>query len=857
MINLDDYNKPIKSIINFITIIIAFYIIFDEIFKLTLFVYKYNYNYNYGDLLNNLCGNENTEHDTNRFQLYSNINEIKLNNDIYNKTNYILIALIISIIFTIIIILSFSLLFHYSFIIDGKCKVLKELDNNSEIKQFFNCFCGDFCTNTINTCSFTYLILFIITIILPLTIILNIFLNFNISIDNTYYIPIFIGFIIILILFRIPITNNIRILNDDNKYNIYSIIIYFVFLFIFICSLYFYKNIFDIYKNYNLNNINLYIDNTNTNIYNNNGDANFYNIYKREKPITPNNPLTSYTYNEQSILKSFKIDKNKEQENDTIYNSNLVLYTDYTIKKDNYNKLLKEYNQKLNLYNNNNYINDPVVINIFDNIFLNIIGYNNPNNISKYIIILGFISILLYLIYIIFNKKLKSETDFMYNTLFIPIFNIFLIFLLINSITVFNTYINKYIIYNPSSLYKNDIQKVNYKYGIIIDDLKSMLLNTPCEIYIGNTILYNIFSAMFSLNLENNVVNSNPAITTYITTTHINDFYNTSPPPATNNNTYLTSIINTTFVTHASPITALPTTEQLKTAMSLADTTPKTDVNILLLIDGIVSTKEGFLTFIKNIFIVDLNNISKITKNLNNNIIYDFCDNKGNSKNPNILTSLKTTNRTSTDLLLFKKDITNVKTPIEKNILNVYLNDYPNYNSLINQCVNEYKQYILDIRKLLIQFLLKENILQNCDTTYDVINISNIDTYISTKDIYTLITSSTYTGIKNKINKTYYMFLININKILNSSSADDSSITTKISIIKRIIDNYNKIHNNDYYYSNKDFLEYSFNYRDYNDNAIETEKYSNDMKINMTTSSNSIYILVFLIIFILLEPLYI
>ena len=878
LFKIDDTNKSIKKIVFIITFIITFYIIFDELYKLSILIYNYNYNYNYGYSLKKLCGNDYIEFETSRFQIYNNLIKYKLNNDIYNKNNYILLILIYTIIISIIIILSFGVLFYNSFIFDDK-----KFETNTNIYKFLDCTCGTICTDNINTTFITKFLLFIIIIILPFTILFTILFNYDLSMNNNNFLIIYILLFFILIIFRLPFQSQFRDIKSDNKNNISSIIIYYIYISCIIFILYFYKKIFDIY---NKKTSNFYDDNDGDN-YNNNGDINFLDIYKRNTPIAPVNPLFAYTTAEQDILNKFVVfspDKvnNLSQENKDIYNTNLKLYKIYMKKKDKYKSDLNDYNEKVNIINTNIKIDDPPIINLFSDIFLSFIGYKNKNNLSNYIITIGIIILIIFIIYILFNKNCKDQFKLLYNTLMIPLFNLFLIILLINTIIVFNTYINKYIIYNPLNLYKYNMNKLNSIYTNLLNNIIKNN-NNPYDADIGNTVIYVILSSIITTN--------------YLDFSHDTNIDNTlnTKIPTFPEIFYLYKKYTTDYLSSINANTIYFKTDNVINLFGYSSTAVENNF--------IASTSLQFKALIKTLFVSDLNTLPTILNNIYNNIVNIYCNEFIVPAFPNLLyanfklnTYIKNNN---IDLL---KTDPNTLTGDDKKKAIKYQTDISKYTNLINNIIEKYKKFLLDIRNNIIDMMKAFNdfvqtnyylstdrnklppLLYNCISddkfiiNYDILEnffpsvveknilflaiFSPTTKNIEIPSLYTKKTDVVYypiyfTIFREKFNSIFTNLLSDMKIILNNNT--DIIDSQQNNIIKNIINNYNNYNPNDIY-NNKNLFDLYYtnlNDKDYDDKILNSENYSSQLISNSNTTSNSIFIIIFIIILTILQPIYI
>ena len=114
--DLNGDGKIIGTIIISIVFFIALIIIIDEIYNITKFTYRYTYLYNYGKINENICSINNIEYEKARFRIYNEINNYKLEKDLYNKTwiNYLYYITIF--ILSILISIAFGYLFYNLFI---------------------------------------------------------------------------------------------------------------------------------------------------------------------------------------------------------------------------------------------------------------------------------------------------------------------------------------------------------------------------------------------------------------------------------------------------------------------------------------------------------------------------------------------------------------------------------------------------------------------------------------------------------------------------------------------------------------------------------------------------------------------
>jgi len=512
----NDYISIITNLYIYITLLYSFILIIDELYNLGLFTFKYTYNYNYGTSTQDFNTIQTIECETNRFNIYSNIKFLK--NDIFNKTYFTNIINIIITLITILCCLSYGVYFYNKFINENPvCSVDPEDIYISFPKRILKCICND-CHKIIPNCSSHNIMLFIITIYFPLCYILKYLFNYDFTPSNYIYIFIFIVFLISYIY---------TIINDDRSDNVTKdLVIFILFTFIFMCSGYIFKNIDSKYNNINLNT--------------NYDEHIIFDIYKQSIPTKPS-PVPKPTYNGEQLLNTFKYDANSKDIN---YKIKKDIMDTYYANLKQYDNDIAIYNKKNNVYkstvspnmenNINNYINQLFIriinmfgfnvdlskklddkINFFD-ISINILGLNNTMTI--FLIILLIISYILYYIYIDDNIFICV----------IYLISILIIITLLNAILYYNTYVNKYIIYEPLSYYKNDITKANTKFNLYLNPTNgngfyNKLVNDNNDTYdtLENKSKKDILNSINTLtNINNYNFDSVDALNTAIT----NDF---------------------------------------------------------------------------------------------------------------------------------------------------------------------------------------------------------------------------------------------------------------------------------------------------------------------------------------------
>lgn len=784
---ISDFATSSKQLILLITFLIAFYVLLEEIYNLTKFVFKYNYSYNYGKLLHELCGKDFTEFETSRFQIYKDINNVKIDNDLYNKNFYYLFILIITIIICIIISFGFIIFFYYIFC--NNCITIGELDDDNSLKTFLKCMQLDTIFENVPSCIISYIIL-IILLLLPINYLIKYVFNYDLIPVKSKYI--FILYIILFI-YGLPfLTSYTRPSNNDEiKYNPY---VYYILLISVILLTYLYRDIYNCYNTFTL-----IAEDLKT-------DEDFYAIYNSDEPKKPVKPTFD-------ILNQAKIN---EKSTDEKKQYDIELKT-YKKKLESYEKDILIYNKRLEIYNNTK-IDDPEIIDPFTVILKKIIGLNLKTDLDKILVnVLVFLISIVILYYVLrYFKKLDNYGNYLYNILIIPILNLFLILLIINTVMVYNTYINKYIIYEPLSLYKNHLYNFNEtfqekKLNTNASDIYTLSLSS--NTYIAKTnltpnqydthtkmsIILNILTAMFKYNIiENNYDTSNPIMQYY----QVNDAITTSP-----------KYIKYTYNSSKNKYDDIE--EPLTNIQNLLI------INTQNIIDNNTLNDNNKITkFIKNIFLKNSNDTNIIRTKIYNNILETIYkkENKINYRDRNA------TNESIKNILYNTSLIEKIK--------------------VINECVEEYIKFLENFRKIIIDDIITE--LTDCITT-DTIDINkkldDISKLPTNNNIYTYITS-TKPEIKNNINLKFKQLWQKIFIRLDYKQEE-----TQDSVFDEIKKNYNIV--NDEKYINNSFIKQT------KYTLIDDNKDSEIITKNATTVSFSVILVISIFGIVLSEPLFI
>lgn len=479
--NLNYKLNVITNISILITFIFTIILIVDEIYNIGVFAMNYTYNYNYGTFHSNFNNIQTIEYETNRYNVYNKTDF--LYKDIFNKSYFNFLMKVALTFITVLFAIAYGLYYYKIFITDMPLQCdFKTAD--TFIKKALKCIC-DKCHELIPNCTITYLISFVLIIVIPISYLIKSLSN-NIDFTPTTESTLF-GLIYIIIFAFLLLKYTFELYSSPIPEKIKVIVSYFIVTIVLILSGHIYKYI---YKKY-----------TDNPALNSKKDITVFNdIYKQSPPIKPSYPA------KPSILSDFSYDpKNTSAE----YKRQKEIVDNYYSAVKTYEKDLKYYNERYENYKKS--ITDILgeKVNIV-NVFLNITGLNN----YIHLIIIGFI-IFFAVFYYYFHKD-----DMIYMCMIYAI-SIFIVMTIMNAIQYYNTYLNKYIIYEPSAHYKSDIATVNTKLNLLLDpsngegfynyltntkdtsddiDTSSFAIN---EKYI-NSIIRNLISGEIINNIDNN-----------------------------------------------------------------------------------------------------------------------------------------------------------------------------------------------------------------------------------------------------------------------------------------------------------------------------------------------------------------
>jgi hypothetical protein len=479
-----------------ITFLFSIILIIDELFSIGYFTFNYTYRYNYGSSISKFNSQQTIECETNRFNVYNNINF--LFKDIFNKSYFNYLITIVATLITILCCIAYGVYFYYKFIVEQPDVCSYDEETNLSLpKQLLKCLCDE-CHKLIPNCTTNYFIVFIILIMIPLSYIFKTMFNINFTPNSDKILFQFI-YICLFILLIFYYSFNLFSRKSETKYN--DLFIYSLFTIIFISSGYIYKYIIDKYNNINLNT--------------SNDIKTFYDIYKQAPPLKPQ-PIQKPRYKGTDLLSNFKYN---DKDGDADYKIKKTIVDDYYKSIKNYDIDMKYYNERYNIYNSSltsTKLGDRT--NFFD-ITINILGLNNYMHI--YIIVLLIISLISYSIF-------KDDIS---HICFIYLLVLLISLTIINSILYYNTYINKYIIYEPLAHYKSDITNANTALNIELNPNSGIVFykkltnndltldqETNSDVKTGKQILEDIKKLVNISNYTSNITsNINNDINTYNT----------------------------------------------------------------------------------------------------------------------------------------------------------------------------------------------------------------------------------------------------------------------------------------------------------------------------------------------------
>jgi len=391
----------------------------------------------------------------------------------------------------------------------------------------------------------------------------------------------------------------------------------------------------------------------------------------------------------------------------------------------------------------------------------------------------------------------------------------------------------------------------------------------PVDKKIGNIILYNIYSSMFSYNVLNSSVNdsiSNPgtainyhnglenedgnggdvAFTSVLLQAYTDNFYNHYLHFLKTSGIYDNFINGTWINPFTLPGHTIPAGDGIITWTHDQMKSHILHYNIIRLTtvlnhsNGFIINNAQFLDFIFNVFLEDITKINILITKIEDNIISDYCSDVAPDTLASSVTKLK-----NVSVKTYDKTSDKYK-------------DYIQYKKIVNTCLNAYKKFVLEIRDFLSIYLIKKNVITNCNNNKNsVITLPTrplaTETTNAFNTLYDNITSIANNPDIIKFNNIHRNFVDVLYKTLNFEGIKDTVVGHNI--MNDVIDNYNHYNDNDDY-SEKKLKDLTSNEQD--DDILNNEStYSETLLSNMSNVSNSIYIIVLLSIIAIIEPIYI
>lgn len=434
-------NKTKQYILSIIIFIIIGLVIIDQIVRLTSFIINYDYNFNYGRMLKQVCGDAYFEYETERYNITQNLDKYYIKNDNFYNQYYQLIYAF-SIIVGIIISFVFALLF-----IDTTFSISDIFKKVLNIKKFSDVFSTIFESiksyNIINVIYFLIkvLLIFYIILIIPIYLILAFTSNVDISPFNINIGNIISHTLIFSFLFLIKLNSKIFSNSDSET----SMFIYYIFLILYICVIYFITNI--------------------------------TKIYIKQKELN---------------------DLKNEYEGETTFDKQTFYYK-YNKDSGDTNNIIYDYILSILGLNNINISYQSIFINSLNG-FIAIFGILVITLIIIYYLLEYFKSINYTFMDFLDNKW--NDSFMLYYFAIIPFTILFIIFLVVIATKEYNTLINRNMIYKPTNLYKNNIYILNDIFKSLIKNDEVDKYNKSIQRNVANGIFLTLFTELFN-NMHN------------------------------------------------------------------------------------------------------------------------------------------------------------------------------------------------------------------------------------------------------------------------------------------------------------------------------------------------------------------
>ena len=385
---------------------------------------------------------------------------------------------------------------------------------------------------------------------------------------------------------------------------------------------------------------------------------------------------------------------------------------------------------------------------------------------------------------ILFNN---NSTKFIYNIIIIPLILLLIIYILINSTSTFNTYINKYLIETPYILYKKDLEKINKSFVNILYNDNILTTTKKIEKNIANTILLVLYNETFSDFLE--AINKDQTLSLNLNEINLlKKNINITPEFQYDNDNYINYNDNNEYNINYY-LNNKNKEDIFKIDKDLSQTCSKINTLILYYILKYiffdVELDDGF----KHIYYIDKNQDT----NINN---YNNYKNKIKTKIYIAIQNYKTGNKNYLGQQLDNKNINNLNirfnTEFTQNLDNI-ADDIKQYENLINLIIDKYIEYIINVKNTYIKHFKKEQITNRQKNTIEITE-NNLEKYFIKK--YAIDNDS-----KSFINEYKNIIIVSfkeINHILttNEIDYDENNKNNEVrDIIKKNYNNYNDTDN--------------------------------------------------------------
>lgn len=473
-------NRNNAQLLIMAVLIFIFYLVVENVYDLTKLIIKYETTFDYGKHLKGLCANEYFEAETPRFHINKDVDDLALPND-NNKKKYYIVVLIITIIVSLFISVLLSYIIYNTLYNED---MIDDLLNRSKDSFQLNLKPSESMYENIKN-----------YIIYTVYLIKNILFDQIVNITKIFYslivnkprgsfiqnvslfiIIVFIYLVILAIFALMPIYIGLKLSNkaDISPFNTdFKVYVPYIILFVIICLLRFCYVFFEYKDNISYSPLVEYFSSNIKNLQVKN-TASGYIVFFVCLAI-----YICMFYILGNVINFSSIDNSVDEEK----------FMNYNIRKNV-------------IYD---FINNTLGYKEYGNYKVPYVYVKKPSGIVFTILIILMVIIVLYII------TTNIETDEINNSILkygiiVPLFILLLIIFGTNNVQEYNTYINKYILYNPSHIYKQYIDVINKIFNVILmkeyDNTNTNKDGGYLCRNIGNSILLTLYSNLFQ-NIEN------------------------------------------------------------------------------------------------------------------------------------------------------------------------------------------------------------------------------------------------------------------------------------------------------------------------------------------------------------------